>query len=237
MTSEFTLLLLTAISVAFIHTLSGPDHYLPFIMISKARNWSLAKTSWFTVLCGLGHVGGSIVLGFIGIAFGIALAKLELFESVRGNLIAWLFTAFSLVYLVWAIYRVLRGKKHTHIHFHKNENMHIHEHNHHSEHMHVHDEKSKTKITPWILFTIFVFGPCEPLIPIVMFPAAKHNWMELVLVTGAFSIITILNMLAVVLVASFGIKLLQLKMLEKYSHVMAGGTILLCGLGMVFLGL
>lgn len=237
MTSEFTLLLLTAISVAFIHTLSGPDHYLPFIMISKARKWSLAKTSWFTVLCGLGHVGGSIVLGFTGIAFGIALAKLELFESVRGNLIAWLFSAFGMVYLGWAIYRVLRGKKHTHIHYHKNSNTHVHEHNHHAEHMHVHDEKSKAKITPWILFTIFVFGPCEPLIPIVMFPAAKHNWMQLAVVTGAFSIITILTMLTVVLVASYGIKFFPMKMMEKYSHVMAGSTILLCGLGMVFLGL
>jgi len=237
MTSEFTLLLLTAISVAFIHTLSGPDHYLPFIMISKARKWSLAKTSWFTVLCGLGHVGGSIVLGFTGIAFGIALAKLELFESVRGNLIAWLFSAFGMVYLGWAIYRVLRGKKHTHIHYHKNSNTHVHEHNHHAEHIHVHDEKSKAKITPWILFTIFVFGPCEPLIPIVMFPAAKHNWMQLAVVTGAFSIITILTMLTVVLVASYGIKFFPMKLMEKYSHVMAGSTILLCGLGMVFLGL
>jgi len=56
MITEFTLLLLTAMSVAFVHTLSGPDHYLPFMMIAKARNWSLAKTSWVTVLCGLGHV-------------------------------------------------------------------------------------------------------------------------------------------------------------------------------------
>jgi len=237
MTAEFNLLLLTAASVAFIHTLSGPDHYLPFIMISKARNWSLAKTSWFTVLCGLGHVGSSIVLGFIGIAFGIALAKLELFESVRGNLIAWLFTAFGMVYLVWAIYRVLRGKKHTHIHYHENGNMHVHEHNHHSEHMHIHEEKTKKNITPWILFTIFVFGPCEPLIPIVMFPAAKQNWLQLVVVTSVFSIITIMTMLAVVLVASFGIKLFPMKIMEKYSHVMAGSTILFCGLGMVFLGL
>ena len=78
MTSEFTLLLLTAVSVAFIHTLAGPDHYLPFIMMSKARNWSVVKTSWFTVLCGLGHVGSSIVLGLVGIAFGVALKKLEL---------------------------------------------------------------------------------------------------------------------------------------------------------------
>ena len=237
MSTEFTLLLLTAISVAFIHTLSGPDHYLPFIMIAKARNWSVTKTAWFTVLCGLGHVGGSIVLGFVGIAFGIALNKLELFESVRGSLIAWLFTAFGLVYMVWAIYRVQRNKKHTHLHFHTKSGTHIHEHNHQSDHLHVHDQKAKANITPWILFTIFVFGPCEPLIPIVMFPAAKHNWLELAVVTGAFSIITIITMLTVVLIASLGIKLFPMNMMEKYSHVMAGGTILMCGLGMVFLGL
>lgn len=115
--------------------------------------------------------------------------------------------------------------------------MHVHEHNHHSEHMHIHEEKTKASITPWILFAIFVFGPCEPLIPIVMFPAAKHNWLELVVITSVFSIITILTMLTVVVIASFGIKLFPMKMMEKYSHVMAGGTILMCGLGMVFLGL
>jgi len=237
MTNEFMLLLLTAISVAFIHTLAGPDHYLPFIVISKARNWSLAKTSWFTVLCGLGHVGSSILLGFAGIAFGIALAKLELIESVRGNMISWLFTAFGLVYLVWAIYRIMRGRQHSHLHFHQDGNEHLHVHNHHSDHLHVHEEKAKANITPWILFTIFLFGPCEPLIPIVMYPAAKHNYPELIIVTGAFSLITILTMLTVVLVASFGIKLLPMKILEKYNHVLAGATILLCGLGMVFLGL
>jgi nickel/cobalt transporter (NicO) family protein len=237
MTNEFTLLLLTAVSIAFLHTLTGPDHYLPFIMISKARNWSLAKTSWFTVLCGLGHVGSSIIVGLIGIAFGMAVSKLELFESVRGSIIAWLFAAFGLVYLVWAIYRIQRNKPHVHKHYHGNGEEHLHEHNHHKDHLHVHEGKAKANITPWILFTVFVFGPCEPLIPIVMYPAAKHNYTELIIVTAVFSIITILTMLTVVLIASFGIKLLPMKTLEKYSHVMAGGTILLCGLGMVFLGL
>ncbi len=237
MINEFTLLLLTAVSIAFIHTLSGPDHYLPFIMISKARNWSLAKTSWFTVLCGLGHVGSSIIVGFIGIAFGFALSELELFESERGSLVSWLFTAAGLVYLVWGIYRLLRNRQHSHIHFHQNGSEHIHKHNHHSEHLHVHDEKKKVNITPWVLFTIFIFGPCEPLIPIVMYPAAKNNYIELIIVTVVFSLVTILTMLTVVIIASFGIKLLPVKKLDKYSHVMAGGTILLCGLGMIFLGL
>lgn len=237
MSQEFSLLLITAISIAFLHTITGPDHYLPFIVISKAKGWSVWKTSWFTILCGLGHVGSSIVVGFIGIAFGFALSKLILFEDVRGSLISWLFLAFGLVYLVWGIYRIQRNKVHSHVHFHKDGSIHNHDHNHHQEHLHVHEHKSSINVTPWILFTIFVFGPCEPLIPIVMYPAAKNNYWELILVTSTFSLVTIFTMLGIVLAASFGMKFVPLHFMEKYSHVLAGATIFLCGVGMVFLGL
>ena len=238
MTQELSLLLITTVSIAFIHTLTGPDHYLPFIVIAKAKKWSLAKTAWFTALCGVGHVGSSVILGFIGIALGIAVGKLELWEGIRGSLITYLFTAFGLVYFVWGIIRAVRNKPHNHLHFHNDGKPHLHEHTHHEEHIHVHETKEiKNNLTPWILFTIFIFGPCEPLIPLVMYPAAKHNYGSLILVTIIFSTITILTMLTLVLITSLGIKLLPMKAMEKYSHALAGGTILLCGLGMLFFGL
>jgi len=49
--------------------------------MGKARKWSLGKTMWITSLCGLGHVIGSIALGLIGAALGVALGKLEWFEA------------------------------------------------------------------------------------------------------------------------------------------------------------
>ncbi|MBL7071591.1 MAG: hypothetical protein ISS26_05425 [Candidatus Omnitrophica bacterium] len=55
MKSELMALYITAASIGFFHTLLGPDHYLPFIVIGKARKWSLAKLSIVTFLCGLGH--------------------------------------------------------------------------------------------------------------------------------------------------------------------------------------
>ena len=237
MTQELTILLITTISIAFIHTLAGPDHYLPFIVIAKAKKWSLSKTAWFTTLCGIGHVGGSVILGFIGIALGIAVGKLELFEGIRGSIVSYIFTAFGLVYFAWGMRRAIRNKPHKHLHFHSDGNMHHHEHTHHEEHLHVHEKENKINLTPWILFTIFIFGPCEPLIPLVMYPAAKHNYGELALVTGIFSAITICTMLTLVLISSFGINLLPMKTMEKYNHALAGGAILLCGLGMLFLGL
>ena len=44
MTVDIGLLLLTAASIGFIHTLLGPDHYLPFVAMSAARGWSSRRT-------------------------------------------------------------------------------------------------------------------------------------------------------------------------------------------------
>lgn len=41
---DINILIWTALSIGFIHTIVGPDHYLPFVVMSKARNWSLSKT-------------------------------------------------------------------------------------------------------------------------------------------------------------------------------------------------
>lgn len=237
MPEEIQLLILTAVSVGFIHTLLGPDHYLPFIMMSKAGKWSTAKTTLITILCGIGHVGSSVILGLIGIAAGIALHKVIAIESARGSITAWLLIAFGLIYLIWGIRKAVRNKPHSHFHIHKNGDAHIHTHNHQKEHLHLHETEGKSNMTPWIIFTIFVFGPCEPLIPLLMYPAAQNSTSGLILVTLAFSLTTISTMLAIVLISYRGINLLPLKKIERYTHSIAGGTILLCGLGMVFLGL
>lgn len=237
MSQELYLLAVTAASIGFIHTVAGPDHYIPFIVMAKARKWSMAKTTWITFLCGLGHIGSSVILGLIGVALGIAVSRLEGLESFRGNIAGWALIAFGLVYLAWGIRRAVRNRPHQHLHFHKDGNKHAHTHTHSDEHAHVHDQEQKVNLTPWILFTIFVFGPCEPLIPIVIYPAARHSTAGLIMVTAAFGSVTILTMLGIVLVSSFGINLLPMGKLERYSHALAGGTILLCGVAIQFLGL
>lgn len=231
--NDLNLLLGTAAIIAFTHTLFGPDHYLPFIVMSKARKWSLWKTTWLTVACGVGHVGSSILLGTIGVAFGIGLHKLEFFEGFRGNLAAWAFIIFGFAYMLWAIYRLYVNKPHKHKHLHKDGSLHVHEHTHTTEHNHVHNKK----LTPWILFTIFVLGPCEPLIPILMYPASELSTFGIVAVSVVFGLVTIITMLTIVLLASYGINFLPLGKLEKYTHVIAGATIFLSGMAIVFLGL
>ncbi|MGI5861982.1 MAG: hypothetical protein ACOX6T_07965 [Myxococcales bacterium] len=218
--AEIQLLTTTAASIGFFHTLAGPDHYLPFVMMSRARGWGIARTTAITVACGVGHVLGSIALGFAGVLLGTALVKLELIESVRGDLAAWALLVFGVGYTAWGIHRAVRGRVHSQAHG--------------EEHDH---GKERKPITPWVLFVIFVLGPCEPLIPILMYPAAKESVAGLVLVATVFGVLTVATMIGAVVLATCGVRLLPLGQLEHYSHAMAGGAIALCACAILFLGL
>jgi len=236
MSSEVLILAGTAASIGFIHTVLGPDHYLPFIVLSKARQWNTAKTAFITSLCGVGHVLSSILLGFAGIALGTAVFQLEAIESFRGDIAAWLLIAFGLTYFIWGIHRAIRKRSHEHIHIHEDVEPHLHPHTHGGEHTHPHDSKSSS-LTPWVLFTIFVFGPCEPLIPLIMYPAAKNNMLSVAIVAGVFGLTTIGTMLSIVMASSHGLSRLPLRRLEKYSHALAGLVIFASGGAIKFLGL
>jgi nickel/cobalt exporter len=237
MSAELGALLMAALSIGFFHTLIGPDHYIPFVMMGRARNWSAAKTATVTFFCGVAHILSSVVLGLVGIFFGVALQKLVRIESVRGSVAAWLLIAFGLAYCVWSLKQVLRNRPHGHKHLHEDGRAHVHEHVHAQGHAHLHEGADSSSITPWVLFTIFIFGPCEPLIPLLMFPAAKSSLSGMVLVTVVFGAATILTMLGMVLLSVHGFRLLSFKALEKYSGVIAGAVIFLTGIVIQFLGL
>jgi sulfite exporter TauE/SafE len=235
-TNELIILLTTATSIGFFHTLFGPDHYLPFIVLSKANRWSILKTGVVTFLCGLGHIMSSVILGFIGIGLGISVFKLESIESARAEIAAWLLIIFGFTYFIWGMHKIFLRKPHAHFHQH-DDSAHYHAHNHLEEHSHIHNFDKKQNLTPWILFTIFIFGPCEPLIPILMYPAAKGDMMAVLLVVSVFGLMTITTMMVLVLCFAMGLAKIPLSGLIKYSHALAGLIILLCGGAIKFLGL
>lgn len=236
MENSLALLSLTAVSLGFLHTILGPDHYLPFIVLSQAKKWSVKKTMVITFLCGLGHVLSSVILGIIGIAVGVSVNRLVSVESFRGSIAGWLFIAFGLVYMIISIRNLVKKHRHSHRHFHFGGSQHEHEHNHRDQHTHVH-EKDVVPSTPWVLFLIFVFGPCEPLIPILMYPAAQNNFQGALFVSLLFSAVTIATMMSVVLAFKLGFNRINLKPLEKYNHLIAGTLILISGVAIQFLGL
>jgi ABC-type nickel/cobalt efflux system permease component RcnA len=179
---------------------------------------------------------GSIILGFLGIGLGVAIEELSFIESIRGEITAWLIIGFGLAYASWALLKLKRGKKHSHAHIHENGTVHNHDHDHHRSHAHAHTSHSGA-MAAWSLFIIFVFGPCEALIPMLMAPAAEHNWLWVGLVAGAFGITTIATMLGVVTVGYLGLSLKKMQGAEKYTNVFAGLAIAMSGIAIQALGI
>lgn len=269
--ADLNVLIWAAISIGFFHTLFGPDHYVPFVAMSHAGRWTWRKTIVVTLLCGFGHVGSSILLGFIGIALGIVVMKLETVESIRGDLAGWALLGFGLVYFVWGLVHARRhvlGQPHSHgprlllPRIDRPEGA--------SEPSPAtqpaevvqssqsagdqdslqpyaaprtssvlrddaateksSETPSPNRLSPWALAVIFVLGPCEPLIPLLMYPAAKANAWGALFVAGIFGLVTLLTMTVAVIAMRLGINAVRLGNLHAYSHAFAGFAVFASGL-------
>ncbi|MBM4161800.1 MAG: hypothetical protein FJ217_11990 [Ignavibacteria bacterium] len=203
------ILLISTLTIGMLHALA-PDHWLPFVMMGKAQRWTKWKLTSVTILAGLGHVSSSLLIGAIGVLLGIAAERVNLWESSRGNVASLLLIGFGLAYMVWGIKNW--GRRHSH-------------------------ELEKAKVVSyWTLFALIVFGPCEPLIPLI-FASSAFGWSSVFLVFALFGISTIGMMLVQVHLASFGVSLIRSHRFEHASDVIAGGVIALTGVMIRVLGI
>lgn len=237
MPDELSLLVTTAAGVALAHTLLGPDHYLPFIAMFRAGQWSRAKALRITLLCGLGHIAASLGLGLIGVGVGVSMAQWAALDTLRGSLAAWILICFGLCYGAWGLRRALRRAEHSHWHAHADGHLHAHEHHHEDEHVHFHELGRAGAISAWTLFAVFVLGPCEPLIPLLLVPAAAGSPGTIVIVAVVFTVVTLATMLTVVGFATAGAGRLWAYPGWRFGHALAGGLVFSCGLAMHFAGL
>lgn len=239
MSHDLGLLVAAAASLAFLHTLIGVDHYLPFVVLARARSWSVRRTLFVTLGCGGAHVLSSVLLGGLGIAAGVAVSRLEAVEGARGNLAAWALITFGAVYAAWGLHRGLRERGHREYDFPSRSELReadhhcpesapgLHRHRHVGGHHHPVPGRS---LSPWVLFVIFALGPCEPLIPVLMYPAAMESPWGVALVAGVFSLVTLATMVLAVLTGVSGLDLIPVR-LERFGHALAGAAILVSGLG------
>lgn len=239
MTPELVIVIISAASVALLHTLLGPDHYVPFIVMAKARNWSLKKTLRMVLLCGAGHLIGSVALGVLGIFAGIELTRLVSVESQREELASWALCIVGALYCVWGLRHAYRHRTPADSGWHNHGGG-----SHYHKHMHTGDihvtptEAPPTgSLTPWAIFMVFVLGPCEPLIPLLMFPAATKSVSAIFLVTGVFAVVTVATMLTAVAIGRIGLGRLRIQQMSRFGHTSAGAAMLGCGIAIGWIGL
>ena len=198
-----------ALLTAIIHTVMGPDHYLPFIAIAKSRDYSLKKTLFWTFICGLGHIASALLLALLFIYFSHWLSKENFLwlEENRGDIAAYALIGLGAAYILWAL-------------------------RHRFTHQHRLPDLQDKNISVWVLFIIFVLGPCEALLPILT-ASSVLGISAVISCTLIFSIATIATMMFCVTLGMLGINTLRFKSLENYAHEIAGGTIMACGLAIV----
>lgn len=241
MSPEILSLSLAAAWTGFVHCLCGPDHYVPFVAMSRVGAWSLRKTLVITFLCGIGHVLGSALIGFVGIALGLIVFQLEQAEAVRGDIAAWALFGFGAMYTLGGMIHALRSDL-------RNPDLDSADANAAAASS---DEVGFTvtesnpcalpgpaivankTMTPWILFVVFLFGPCEPLIPYLMVPAAKANMWGVAWVTLLFGITTLATMTTLVALIYRGTLAIRFHALQRWGHAVAGLVVLACGAAML----
>ena len=219
-TTALTALLGLAVADAVLHTLAGPDHYLPFIMIARNRGYSMLRALVWTLACGIGHVGSALLIALVFMYASHLASEMEWINENRGDLAAWALIGFGAAYLIYSLRRSWLNKHRAHQHGHPL----------------IAQEGGDKSITKWVIFIIFVLGPCEALLPILA-PAAALGAGSVALVTITFSVCTIATMMVAVALGVKGLSLVRSHWLEHHSGEVAGATIMLCGIAIAFLGL
>jgi len=206
-------LVASAVSVAFFHALA-PDHWVPFVALARGSRWGVRRLAWIATLAALGHVVTSLLLGFLGLWAGLAIHQLRGAEAWRGSVGVWLLIGFGVAYALW-------GFKH-------------------AQHPHPHvtvQDVAKTYATRrmWMLFAIMVFGPCEPLIPL-MFVASQAGMATVWAISLVFSLVTVVMIVAQSTLSYAGVRLVNAPWMERYAHALAGLVIILTAVFVLVVG-
>ncbi len=235
MTGASISLLVSAAAIAIIHAAFGPDHWLPFAMLARARGWSRARTLTVTFWSGLGHIASSLALAIAGLLLGLEASRIAGLEQARGAFAAWGLLAFGGAYGLWGVRTALRNRHGLVPHVHEG-GLHLHAHG-DVRHRHGVTAPAPSRARFGTLFAVFVLGPCEPLIPLFVLPASRGEWALAGWTALVFSIVTIASMLGLVAFASEGVARIPFGPLERWSHAFAGGVIAVCGAGVLLLSL
>jgi hypothetical protein len=215
----------TGFTVAFLHA-AIPTHWLPFVLVARARKWSRAKTLAVTASAGLGHVLLTSLLGLL-----IAWLGFQLDEHL-GEIFPWITGGVLLIIAVYYFWRQWKGAGVCHhsppggSHTPSERCGHEAE----AEHSHWDHELQASplvsaKQSDWAavsgLFVMLTLSPCEGFLPIYL-SGIQFGWtgffvLSAILAVAALGAMTLLTWLTLV-----GLERFQIKHFERYEAGMLG---------------
>jgi len=154
------------------------------------------------------------LLGLLGLWAGLAIHR-QGAEAWRGGIGIWLLIGFGVAYALW-------GFKHA---------------QHHHPHVSVQEvAKAYAAKRVWMLFAILVFGPCDPLIPL-MFVASQAGMATVWAISLVFSLVTVAMIVGQSTLSYAGLRLIHAPWMERYAHALAGLVIILTAVLVLLVGI
>jgi nickel/cobalt transporter (NicO) family protein len=226
----------TGFSVAFFHAVI-PTHWLPFVLVARARNWGRAKTLGVTALAGMGHVALTSVLGLVIAWFGFQL------DEKIGHAFPWVAGGLLLAFAAFYFWRQFTGRGIVHhhppgSHHHAGEQC-----GHEKDHSHWQEEMKDTPITSvkageWAaisgLFVMLTLSPCEAFLPVYL-SGVQFGWKGFVVLSVILAVATLAGMTLFTWLALLGFDRLRLRAFERVEAGLLG--FLFATLGVIVIAL
>lgn len=226
--AALTTIALTGFTVAFFHA-AIPTHWLPFVLVARARNWSRMKVLAVTTCAGMGHVALTSLLGLAIAWFGFQIDH-ESFPHIAGGLLL----AIAIFYF-WRQWSG-RGILHHHppgSHHHAGEHC-----GHEAGHSHWDAElKSSPLVTnrqgDWAavsgLFVMLTLSPCEGFLPIYL-SGVQFGWPGFFVLSGILAVATLVGMTLFTWLALLGFEKIRIKRFERHEAGLLGALFAVLGL-------
>jgi ABC-type nickel/cobalt efflux system permease component RcnA len=226
----------TGFTVAFFHA-AIPTHWLPFVLVARARGWSRARTLGVTLSAGLGHVGVTSLLGL-----GIAWFGFQLDQRV-GELFPWIIGAFLVAVGLYYFWRQWRGGGVCHHHPPGGQHHPSAECGHEDQQSHWEEELKDSAMVSsrtgdWAamsgLFVMLTLSPCEGFLPVYL-SGVRFGWRGFALLSVILAVAALAGMALFTWLTLLGLEKSGVRRLERHEAALLGTLFSLLGVLVVVL--
>ena len=200
----FTSVAVTGFAVAFLHA-ALPTHWLPFVLVGRAREWSMRKTLSVTAIAGLGHIVVTVALGVALTALGLVIRPQlgAVFPFVVGGLL-----------IAFGIFQFLRHR--------------------HASRAATPDRRLTDSAATLGLVALLALSPSEAFLPLFL-ANIEQGWAGFAVLSAVLAAATMLGMLLFTSLTVAGAARLNLGALERYEGAVLGVVLCMLGVGVMVL--
>jgi len=222
----------TGFTVAFFHA-ALPTHWLPFVLVARAREWSRTKTLSVAVLAGLGHIALTSLLGLAIAWFGFQL------DEQLGGTFPWIAGGILVLMGFYYIWRQISGRGICHHavpggHHHASEECGHEPEQSHLEHEVKDSDLVSARRSDWAaiggLFLMLTLSPCEGFLPVYL-SGVKFGWYGFLVLSLILAVATLAGMTLFTWLALVGMGRFKMGRFERWEAGLLGA--LFCALGLL----